>query len=79
MGANRANYPHLLENSSGPAQPNYGSVNGHFPVDVEPSIMEGISHDGKISIARRFFILLTVFDVLFTFLVWIICTIVSIA
>lgn len=77
MGTNRVTYPRLLPNAPGPTQYTYGSVNGHFPGDIEPSIMEGVSIDGKLSIARRFFILLTVFDVLFSFLVWIICTIVS--
>lgn len=77
MGTNRANYPQLLQNVPGPAQHSYGSVNGHFPGDSEPSIMEGASIDGKLSVARRFFIMLTVFDVLFTFLEWLMCIIVS--
>ncbi|XP_035223132.1 steroidogenic acute regulatory protein-like, partial [Stegodyphus dumicola] len=78
MDSNRSsNYPRLLQNPSGPNTNNYGSVNGQYTSEIEPSIMEGISFDGKISIARRFFILLTIFDVLFTFLVWIICTVIS--
>lgn len=79
MGANRANYPRLLHNVPGPAQYNYGSVNGHFSPDIEPSIMEGVSVDGKLSVSRRFFIMLTVFDVSLTFLIWIICTIVAVS
>ncbi|KAG8201095.1 hypothetical protein JTE90_028765 [Oedothorax gibbosus] len=39
--------------------------------------MEGVSVEGRMSMSRRFFTLLTVFDVLFTFLIWIICTVVS--
>uniref|UniRef100_A0A2L2Y3P7 StAR-related lipid transfer protein 3 n=1 Tax=Parasteatoda tepidariorum TaxID=114398 RepID=A0A2L2Y3P7_PARTP len=77
MGSNRTNYPNLLPNSSGPPRSNYGSVNGHYVPSIEPSIMDGVSVDGRMSITRRFFILLTVFDLLFTFLVWIICTVIS--
>ncbi|XP_054709638.1 steroidogenic acute regulatory protein-like [Uloborus diversus] len=77
MGTNRLNYPRLLENPSGLPGSNYGSVNGHHTDDLDPCVMEGITMDGKLSIARRFFVLLTVFDVLFSFLVWIICTMIS--
>lgn len=73
---NRSNYPSLLHNPSGPSS--YGSVNGNYTSNIEPSVMEGVSVEGKMSMSRRFFTLLTVFDVLFTFLIWIICTVVSI-
>ncbi|KAF8791072.1 Steroidogenic acute regulatory protein-like [Argiope bruennichi] len=77
MGTNRSNYPQLLQNPSGLSHSSYGSVNGNYSAAIEPSIMEGLSVEGRLSMARRFFILLTVFDVLFTFLIWIICTVVS--
>ncbi|GIX71936.1 steroidogenic acute regulatory protein-like [Caerostris extrusa] len=77
MGTNRTNYPHLLQNPSSISPTSYGSVNGNYFANIEPSIMEGISLEGRISMTRKFFILLTVFDVLFTFLIWLICTVVS--
>ncbi|GFS40428.1 steroidogenic acute regulatory protein-like [Nephila pilipes] len=77
MGTNRSNYPHLLQNPTGLSPSSYGSVNGNYYANIEPSIMEGVSIEGRLSSARRFFMLLTAFDVVFTFLIWIICTVVS--
>lgn len=74
MSTRQTAYTSLLSNHSGYAN-TYGSVNGSITSETD-HIMEA-NTSGKISNARRFFILLAVFDVLFIFLIWIICALTS--
>lgn len=64
-----------LQSQSSYTQRSINTINRDYIISED--LIAGTRHNGRMSSVRRFFCLLVTFDLLFTCLMWLICTTVS--